>query len=127
MTVPRSENHFLSQSEQGKKNETSSSDLQFLPWDRDDNGGLLAAAHDRTMTQHLVLTVGLECSEEGGEQGAADADVHQLGQGVQSQLRGEVIEERVGVLSLVLFHQLDQVLHRGRQSDTDTLKNVMRD
>jgi len=59
------------------------------------------------------LTVGLECSEEGGEQRAADADVHQLRQGVQSQLRGEVVQERVRVLSLVLLHQLDHVLHRG--------------
>lgn len=64
------------------------------------------------------ITVGLECSEEGSEEGAADADVYQLRQGVQSQLRGEVIEERVWVLSLVLLHQLDQVLHRRRQSTT---------
>lgn len=63
--------------------------------------------HTLIMTQHCVFTVGFECSEERGEQGAADADVHQLGQGVQSQLRGEVIEERVWVLSLVLLHQLD--------------------
>lgn len=74
------------------------------------------------MTQCLVLTVGLKCSEECSEQGAADADVHQLRQGVQSHLRGEVIEERVWVLSLVLLHQLDQVLHRGRQRHKDILK-----
>lgn len=67
------------------------------------------------MTPHLVLTVGLKCSEECGEQGAADTDVHQLRQGIQSQLRGEVIEKGVWVLSLVLLHQPDQVLHRGRQ------------
>lgn len=62
------------------------------------------------LAEHTLRTVGLECSEEGGEQGAADADVHQLRQGIQSQLGGEVIEQRVWVLSLVLLHQLDQVL-----------------
>lgn len=67
------------------------------------------------------LTVGFECSKESGEQGAADADVHQLRQGVQPQLRGEVIEKRVRVLSLVLFHQLDQVLHGGKQRHKDVL------
>lgn len=67
------------------------------------------------MTRHPVFTVGLECCEEGGEQRAADADVYQLRQGIQSQLRGEVIQERVWVLSLVLLHQRDQVLHRGKQ------------
>lgn len=73
-----------------------------------------------------VLTVGLECSEEGGEQGAADANVHQLRQGVQSQLRGEVVEERVWVLSLVLLHQLDQVLHRGKQGHKDIFARCYR-
>lgn len=70
------------------------------------------------MTRHNVLTIGLECSEKGGEQGAADTDVHKLRKGVQSQLRGEVIEERVWVLTLVLLHQLNQILHREGQRDT---------
>lgn len=56
------------------------------------------------------LTVGFKCSKERGEEGAADADVHQLWKGVQPQLRGKVIEERVRVLPLVLLHQSDQVL-----------------
>ena len=74
-----------------------------------------------------ALTVGLKCSEEGGEQRAADADVHQLRQSVQAQLRREVIEERVRVLALVLLHQLDQVLHRGhtqRERDTRSSQRV---
>lgn len=72
--------------------------------------------HQRGTGCDLYLTVGLERSEKGGEQGSADADVHQLGQRVQSQLRGEVVEERVRVLTLVLLHQFYQVLHRGQQT-----------
>lgn len=64
------------------------------------------------MIGHYELTIGFKCSEERGEESAADTDVHQLWQGVQSQLRGKVIEERVRVLPLVLLHQSDQVLQR---------------
>lgn len=64
------------------------------------------------MIGHRQLTVGFKCSKERGEESATDAGVHQLWQGVQSQLRGKMIEERVRVLPLVLLHQSDQVLQR---------------
>lgn len=66
-------------------------------------------------THTHLLTISLECSEEGGEQSATHADIHQFRQGVQSQLRGEVVEKRVWVFPLILLHQLQQVLHRGKQ------------
>lgn len=62
------------------------------------------------MISHYRLTVGLKCSEERGEEGATDADVDQLWQGIQAQLGGEVIQQRVRVLPLVFLHQSDQVL-----------------
>lgn len=64
------------------------------------------------MIGYYHLTVGFKCSKERGEETAADTDVHQLWQGVQSQLRGKVIDKRVRVLPLVLLHQSDQVLQR---------------